>query len=128
MGWVNFQTLPPPLQRAVGKIEAGDVAGPLPKGTDEFLIVGLEGRRPVRAKSLAEAQPEIKRRLLPAKQQEAVQAWITGQEKKSKIEVYVEEYGLPAAAGNGRGGMQGSISLSFLFLSIPRPTAATSPS
>jgi hypothetical protein len=67
------------------------VGGPLQKGADEFLIVGLEGRRPVRAKSLGEARPEIERRLLPAKQQEAVQAWLTEQEKTSKIEVYIEK-------------------------------------
>jgi foldase protein PrsA len=91
MGWVNSQTLPLPLQKAVGKLKAGDVGGPLQKGAEEFHIVGLEGRRPVRAKSLAEARPEIERRLLPTKQQEALQAWLTEQEKKSKIEVYIQK-------------------------------------
>lgn len=91
MGWVNFEALPPQLQKAVGMLKAGDVGGPLQKGADEFLIVGLQDRRPVRAKSLAEARPEIKQRLLPVKQQEAVQAWLTEQEKKSKIEVYMQK-------------------------------------
>jgi parvulin-like peptidyl-prolyl isomerase len=88
-GWVNSQTLPPPLQRAVDRLEVGDAAGPLEKGADEFLIVGLEGRRPVRAKSLAEARPEIERRLLVARRQEAVEAWLAEQEEKSKIEVFL---------------------------------------
>ncbi|OGP75886.1 MAG: hypothetical protein A2W09_00300 [Deltaproteobacteria bacterium RBG_16_50_11] len=88
MGWVNFQALPPPLQRAVGMLKAGDVSGPLQKNIDEFLIVGLEGQRPVRAKSLAEARPEIERRLLPSKQQEVIQGWLGEQNKNSKIEVY----------------------------------------
>jgi hypothetical protein len=87
-GWVNFQALPPPLQKAVAMLKAGDVGGPLQKSDDEFLLVGLEGRRPVRAKSLAEARPEIERRLLPAKQREVIQAWLSEQEKKSRIEVF----------------------------------------
>jgi parvulin-like peptidyl-prolyl isomerase len=86
-GWVNLQALPLPLRQAVGMLKTGDVAGPLEKNADEFLIVGLEGRRPVRAKSLAEALPEIERRLLPEKRQEAVEAWLTEQENNSKIEL-----------------------------------------
>jgi parvulin-like peptidyl-prolyl isomerase len=88
MGWVNSQILPLPLQRAVGKLKAGDVGGPLQKSDAEFLIVGLEGRRPVRAKSLAEARSEIERRLLPARQREVLEAWLTGQEKNSKMEIF----------------------------------------
>jgi parvulin-like peptidyl-prolyl isomerase len=89
MGWVGLQTLPAPLQRAVEKLKTGDVGGPLQKSADEFLIVGLEGRRPVRAKSSAEARPEIERRLLHEKQQEAIQTWLKEQENKSKIELFL---------------------------------------
>jgi len=39
---------------------------------------------------LAEAQAEIERRLLPAKQEEACKTWLTEQEKKSKIEVFLQ--------------------------------------
>jgi hypothetical protein len=70
------------------KLKPGEVGGPFEKGPAEFLIVGLQDRRPLRAKSMAEARPEIERRLLSAKQQEAVQAWLAEQEKKSKIEVF----------------------------------------
>jgi peptidyl-prolyl cis-trans isomerase C/foldase protein PrsA len=89
MGWVSLQTLPSPLQRAVEKLKTDDVGGPLQKSADEFLIVGLEGRRPVRAKSSAEARPEIERRLLHEKQQEAIQTWLKEQENKSKIELFL---------------------------------------
>ena len=89
-GWVDFQTLPPLLQRTVGRLKAGDASRPLQKNADEFLIVGLQGRRSVRARSLAHAQPEIERRLLPAKQQETVQSWLAEQEKKSKIQVFIQ--------------------------------------
>ena len=85
-GWVDPLTLPQPLQAVVGGLKEGEASSPLPKNADEFLIVGLQGRRPVRAKSLDQARPEIERRLLPAKQQEAVQSWLAEQEKKSKIE------------------------------------------
>jgi parvulin-like peptidyl-prolyl isomerase len=85
-GWVAPQTLPSPLREAVGTLKAGDAVGPLQRDGD-FLIVGLAGRRPERTKSLAEARSEIERRLLPAKQQEALQAWLAQQERKSKIEV-----------------------------------------
>lgn len=89
-GWVNFQSLPPALRIAVSKLKPGEVYGPLEKKTGEFLIVGLQDRRPIRFKSLAEARPEIERRLLPAKQQEVVEAWLAGQEKKSKIELLLQ--------------------------------------
>jgi len=87
-GWVNPRTLPSPLQEAVGTMKPGETAGPLQRGA-EFLIVRLEGRRPVKTKSLAEVRPEIERLLLPAKQQEVYQAWLTGQEEKAKIEVFL---------------------------------------
>ena len=90
MGWVNSQALPPHLQKAVGMLKTSDVAGPVQKGPEEFLIVGLAGRRPVRAKSLAEARPEIERRLLVVKQQEVIQAWLKEQKRKSKIEVFLQ--------------------------------------
>lgn len=90
-GWVDFHALPSPLREAAAKLEPGEVCGPLEKSKDELLIVGMQGRRPIRAKSLAEARPEIERRLLPVKQQEAVQAWLTEQENKSKIEVYLQK-------------------------------------
>jgi len=86
-GWVDSRTLPKPLQKAVPLLKPGDVGGPLENGSGEFLLVGLEGRRPIRAKSLAEARPEIERRLLPARQQAAVTKWLTEQEQKSKIEI-----------------------------------------
>ncbi len=88
-GWVDFQDLPSPLREAAVKLKPGEVSGPLQKGADEFLIVGLQDRRPVRAKSLAEARPEIERRLLPGKKQEAIEAWLTKQEKKSQIEMFL---------------------------------------
>ena len=88
-GWVNPQTLPPPLRKSVGALKPGEIGSPLQKD-DEFLIVGLVGRRTARTKSLVEARPEIERRLLAAKQQEAFQAWLSEQEKKSKIEVFLQ--------------------------------------
>lgn len=86
-GWVDPRTLSPPLRKAVGAMKTGEVSGPLQRG-NEFLIVGLVGRRPPRTKSMAEARPEIERRLLPAKKQEVFHAWLAEQEKNSKIEVF----------------------------------------
>jgi len=85
-GWIDPRTLPAPLRDAVATLKVGEIGGPLPKG-EEFLIVGLVGRRPPRTKSPAEARSEIEKRLLAVKRQEAVQTWLTEQEKKSKIEV-----------------------------------------
>ena len=59
-GWVGFGTLPEPLQKAVSSLTPGDVGGPLERGSGEFLLVGLEGRRPIPARSLADARPEIR--------------------------------------------------------------------
>jgi len=86
-GWVKPHSLPPPLRKAVVALKAGEVVGPLQKDA-EFLIVGLAGRRDAQTKSLAEARPEIEKRLLAVKQQETIQAWLTEQEKKSKIELF----------------------------------------
>jgi parvulin-like peptidyl-prolyl isomerase len=86
-GWVDAETLWPPLRQAVGAMKARQAGGPLRRGA-EFLLVRLDERRPGRTKTLAEARPEIERRLLPARHQEAVQAWLAEQEKKSTIEVF----------------------------------------
>jgi hypothetical protein len=84
---VNYETLWPPLREALRTMKAGQAGGPLQKGA-EFLIVRLQARRPGRIKTLAEARPEIEQRLLPAKHEEAIQAWLTEQKKKSTIEVF----------------------------------------
>lgn len=89
-GWVDVRRLPPLLQSAVGQRSAGEAVGPLKKGDDEFLIVGVRGRRPMKAKSLAEARPEIERRLLPAKHQKVVEDWLAQREKEAKIEIYTQ--------------------------------------
>jgi parvulin-like peptidyl-prolyl isomerase len=86
-GWVDSETLWPPLREAVGTLKAREAVGPLPRGS-ELLIVRLQDRRPGRTKSLAGVRPEIERRLLPAARQRRVQAWLAEQEKKSKIEIF----------------------------------------
>jgi parvulin-like peptidyl-prolyl isomerase len=87
MSWVSAQTLPPALREAVSTLKAGETGGPVPSGT-EFLLVRVEERRPAHQMSLAEAQPQIKRRLLAEKQRKAVQAWLAEQEKQAKIEMF----------------------------------------
>lgn len=84
-GWVDVETLGPALRGAVGDMTTRQARGPLPLG-DAFLIVRLGGRRTGRTKTLAEARPEIERRLLPTRQREVVEAWLADQEKKSTIE------------------------------------------
>lgn len=90
-GWVNLYSLPSPLLEAVGSLQVGQVCGPLEKADDEFLIVGLQDKRPVLAKSLAEAKPVIERRLLYAMQQETIRTWLKEQEEKSTIETLFKE-------------------------------------
>ena len=87
-GWVNAGTLTPPLRNVVDMLKPGEASSPLQKNNDEFLIIALAGRRPVRAKNLDEARPEIEQRLLATKQQETVRAWLTQQEQKTNIEVF----------------------------------------
>lgn len=87
-GWVDTRNLPQALHKAVSQMKTGDVAGPLQKGPGEFLIVGLEGRRPVRAKTLSDARPEIERILLPAEQQKAVRNWLEVNENKAEIDTF----------------------------------------
>ncbi len=87
-GWVDARTLPPPLRQAVTELKDGEVGGPFHNAAGEFLIVGVQGRRPMWASSLAEARTEIEPRLLRAKQQETVRAWLAEQKKKAKIEMF----------------------------------------
>jgi parvulin-like peptidyl-prolyl isomerase len=107
-GWVQVQALPSPLQEAAVELKPGEVSGPLEKGPGAFLIVGLQDRRPVRAKSLAEARPEIERRLLPEKRREVVQQWLAEQEKKAKVEIFDELPSLTNGEGTPEGGQRGS--------------------
>lgn len=86
-GWVDADTLWRPLREAVHGMEARQARGPL-RRDNEFLIVRLDGRRVGRTKTPAEARLEIVRRLLPARHQAAVQAWLIEQEKKSTIEIF----------------------------------------
>jgi peptidyl-prolyl cis-trans isomerase C len=96
--WVNPQTLPAPLQEAVGSLKVGETGGPV-QTDDEFLLVRLEERKPVRTMSLTEARSAIEQRLLLAKREEVFQSWITEQEKQSKIEVFLYAGSLPTEAG-----------------------------
>src|SRR5947209_7853005 len=86
-GWVSVQTFPPALREAVSTLKAGETGGPVPSGA-EFLLVRMEVRRPAHMLSLAEAQPQIKRRLMAEKQRNAIQDWLSEQEKQAKIEVF----------------------------------------
>ena len=90
MGWVNVETLWPPMREAVSTLKPGEAIGPLQREDDEFLIVRLENRRLGRAKTLMEARPEVERHLLAAKQQEALRAWLANQERKSTIEILLD--------------------------------------
>lgn len=87
MGWVDSETLWPPMRDAVGTLKPGEAIGPLQKG-EQFHIVRLQERRAGRTKTFAEAQPEIERRLLAAERQAVVTAWLAEQEKKAKIEMF----------------------------------------
>jgi len=86
LGWMSAQTLPPELREAVSTLKAGETGGPVQSGT-EFLLVRVEERRAAHMMSLAEAQPQIKRRLLAEKQRKVIQDWLSEQEKQAKIEV-----------------------------------------
>jgi len=107
-GWVDVQALPSPLRKAAVELKPGEVGGLLERGPGEFLIVGLQDRRPVRAKSLAEARPEIERRLLPEKRREAIVAWLAEQEKRAKIEIFDRPVSLTNGEGTLNGGQGGS--------------------
>lgn len=86
-GWRDVAGLPAHLRGAVAAMKPRQARGPLQRG-DEFLIVRLEDRRVSTPQTLAEARAEVERRLLPLKQRQAVELWLTEQEKKSRIEVF----------------------------------------
>ena len=87
IGWVNAETLPPALHKAVARLNVGETSGPVQSGS-EFMVVRLVAQRPARTRSLTEVRPAIEQRLLQAKQRQIIQGWLTEQEKKSKIEIF----------------------------------------
>lgn len=97
-GWINVRALPPLLSEAVDRMQAGDVAGPLQKASDEYLLVGLQERRPLQMTHLAAARPVIASRLLAVRQQEVITAWFEDQEKSAEIEIILA----PEQATTGR--------------------------
>lgn len=88
--WMDPLNLPLQLRQAIGELREGDVVGPIRKAEDEFVIVGVAGRRPVVARNAAEARHEIEKRLMPAAKQLAMSQWLVGQEELAKIEIYLE--------------------------------------
>ena len=86
LGWVTSDKLPPTLRMAAGSLKLGETSDALPMGS-EFLIVRVVARRPARMKTLAEAQPEIKRSLQRESQAQIIASWLAKQEKESKIEI-----------------------------------------
>ncbi len=87
-GWVNSEMLAPSLRKIVDILQPGEASHPVQKNNDEFLIVALVGRSPLRAENFDEARSVIRQRLLATKQKEAVQAWLAEQEINSNIEVF----------------------------------------
>jgi peptidyl-prolyl cis-trans isomerase C len=88
-GWVPYASLQSPLREAVADLKPGEGRGPLKRGA-EYLIVRLAARRPGPTPSLDQARPEIERRLLPSTRQRALQAWLTKNASRSKIELFTE--------------------------------------
>ena len=84
-GWVNTGTLPPPLRKVVDSLQAGEASQPLQKRADEFLIIGLQERRPLRPQNLDESRPLIEQRLLAASRQNTVEKWLSEQEQQADI-------------------------------------------
>lgn len=74
------------MRKAVAGLKPGQIHGPVQTGS-EFVILRWADYRAARMRSLPKAQPEIERRLLRAKQGEIIMAWLTEQEKNSKIEI-----------------------------------------
>ena len=89
-GWIALETLSPTLRKFVGTMKVGQAGGPLQKG-NEFLIVRLAERRPEKAKSHAEARPQIESYLVALKRQEVLRDWLDEKEKKAKVEVLVAD-------------------------------------
>lgn len=86
VGWVNADTLWPPMRDAVRTLTPGEAIGPLKRG-EEFLVVRLHQRRQGRTKTVEEARGEIGSLLLAQKQHATLQAWMAEQEKNARIEV-----------------------------------------
>jgi foldase protein PrsA len=86
LGWVNADTLPPALHKAVERLRVGQTGGPVQYGPD-FMIVRLLAQRAAGTRAPAEARQAIEQRLLRAKHNETVTAWLLDREKASKIEI-----------------------------------------
>ena len=86
--WVPVNSMPPALRGPVATLKPGENTEVL-QGGSEYYIVRLQDRRPSRPQTLAEARPQIEKRLLSEKQNETLQVWLRTQERKAKVEILV---------------------------------------
>jgi len=84
-GWVDSQSLPPDVRQAVANMQEDEATGPVVINPDEFLVIGLLGRRDRLASSLEDARAAIEQHLLTSKQQRALPQWLAEQEATSSI-------------------------------------------
>jgi parvulin-like peptidyl-prolyl isomerase len=86
-GWVDRKTLAAPLEKAAFSVPTGKISKVIDFGGN-YYILKVEERHGGETKSLADARPDIEKRLMQLQAQDLQQKWITSLRSKAYIKTF----------------------------------------
>jgi parvulin-like peptidyl-prolyl isomerase len=86
-GWIERKTLAPPLERVAFNMPVGRISNIIEYGGN-YYILKVEERQGGTTRSLAEARPEIEKKLLQEEAQDLQERWIAGLRAKAYIRTF----------------------------------------
>jgi peptidyl-prolyl cis-trans isomerase SurA len=86
-GWVDRKTLAAPLEKAAFSVETGKISKVIDFGGN-YYILKVEEKHGGETKSLADARPEIEKRLLQLEAQSLQEKWIASLRSKAYIKTF----------------------------------------
>ena len=86
-GWIERKTLAPPLEKIAFNMPVGRISNIIEYGGN-YYILKVEERQGGTTRSLAEARPEIEKKLLQEQAQDLQERWIAGLRAKAYIRTF----------------------------------------
>ena len=98
---------PPPFPewtaffRTARVMKAGEISDLIPATTGGLAIVRVADLRPARPMTLEEAGPELSRRMIDARKDEAIEQQLERERKRQGVKVHLDRLGAPGGGGTG---------------------------
>jgi peptidyl-prolyl cis-trans isomerase SurA len=86
-GWIERKTLAPPLEKIAFKMPVGRISNIIEYGGN-YYILKVEERQGGTTRSLAEARPDIEKKLIQEEAQDLQERWIAGLRAKAYIRTF----------------------------------------